>query len=83
MEKSKGIVENFIPKETKKIKIVNWILVVLFILGMGIMLGMYLVPTNPLQQYITTRTCDFVSMGGFNTAVCTDGTAWTISPFQQ
>jgi hypothetical protein len=52
----------------------------------GVVLGALLIfkltPVNPLGQYIITRTCEFISMGNFRTAVCVDGTSWTVSPFQ-
>ena len=73
------------PKEVSKKANPIYIVVIAVIIGVifGLMASFYFSPNNPLQQYITERTCNFVSMGDFQTAVCTDGTAWTVSPFQQ
>jgi hypothetical protein len=72
--------------EKKGVAKLNWVLVFTIVLLVGLALGAlamnYLNP-NPLQQYITQRTCNFVLMGDFQTAVCTDGTAWTVSPFEK
>ena len=60
--------------------------VAISMLIVGVVLGALLIfkltPVNPLGQYIITRTCEFISMGNFRTAVCVDGTSWTVSPFQ-
>jgi len=65
-----------------KLKKYLWVLYV----SAGIVLGMFILyftyPTNPLQQYIATRTCDYITMGDFQKAVCRDGTIWNVSPFQ-
>ena len=72
------------PKEES---IKNRVLLFVLVLAFGLFIGAYsmkaLTPINPLGQYINTRTCEFISMGAFQTAVCTDGTSWTVSPFQQ
>ena len=76
---------NDIPKERNEIK--ARIIIFLIALTVGLAIGGLLIvtfmPTNPLGQYINTRTCDFISMGGFQSAVCTDGTVWSVSPFQE
>ena len=74
-----------VPKEKneKKGMIITILIVLVFGLVVGAMAMFALMPTNPLGQYINTRTCDFISMGGFQTAVCRDGTSWTVSPFQE
>jgi len=61
----------------------GWVVVVVASIVLGMVIMTYFTPTNPLQQYLTERTCNFVSMGDFSTAVCTDGTAWNVSPFQK
>ena len=60
------------------------IFVAMLIIGVSIgAIGAHYLTADPLQEYITQRTCNFVLMGDFQTAVCTDGTAWTVSPFQK
>ena len=59
------------------------ILVIVLSIVLGMVIMTYLIPPNPLQQYIVERNCNFVTMGEFSTAVCTDGTAWNVSPFQK
>ena len=60
-----------------------WAIIIVVSVVLGMVIMTYLTPANPLQQYLTERTCNFVSMGDFSTAVCTDGTAWNVSPFQK
>jgi len=78
---------NYGNSDQKDGSIKNKLFLLLLVLAMGLFLGAYtmkaLIPTNPLRQYINTRTCEFISMGGFQTAVCTDGTSWSVSPFQE
>jgi hypothetical protein len=72
--------------EKKSVSKLNWVFVFTFVLLIGLALGVlatkYLNP-NPLQQYITQRTCNFVTMGSFNVAVCDDGSAWSVTDFNQ
>jgi len=74
---------NDVPKEVSKSRTG---LLILFVLVIGIFIGFlvmgWITPANPLGQYINTRTCDFISMGEFSTAVCEDGTVWRVSVFQ-
>lgn len=41
------------------------------------------IQTSPLDQYVTNRSCQFIQMGSFSTAVCNDGTSWDVRPFQE
>ena len=78
---------NYGNSDQKDGSIKNKLFLLLLVLAMGLFLGAYamkeLTPKNPLGQYINTRTCEFISMGGFQSAVCSDGTSWSVSPFQQ
>ena len=71
----------------KKTDIARWILTVMMAIVIVWAMSVYSqykkLQGNPLQQYMVERTCNFISMGDFETAVCTDGTAWTVSPFQK
>ena len=67
----------------KNISSISWGLIMLIVGIVGGIIIMYAVtPTNPLRQYIVTRTCEFIQMGDFSSAVCSDGTSWNVSPFQ-
>jgi len=83
----KGSHVNYGQSEPKDGNIKSKLFLLLLVLAMGLFLGAYamkeLTPKNPLGQYINTRTCEFISMGGFQSAVCSDGTSWSVSPFQQ
>jgi len=78
---------NYGQTEPKGENIKSKLFLLLLVLAMGLFLGAYamkeLTPKNPLGQYINTRTCEFISMGGFQSAVCSDGTVWEVSVFQQ
>jgi len=78
-------VDVLLNEKTEKKGWFGFSLLIVLVLGMSIgWAGMvYFMPTNPLGQYINTRTCDFISMGGFQSAVCEDGTVWSVSPFQE
>ena len=78
---------DFLKSEPKDGSIKSKVFLLSLVLAIGLLLGAYsmkaLIPINPLGQYINTRTCDFISMGGFQSAVCSDGTVWSVSPFQE
>jgi len=58
------------------------IAMVLFILVVVMAIGVFSNTASPLDQYITWRNCDFLQLGNFSVAACTDGTTWGVSPWQ-
>jgi len=86
-ERIKDVEGSHVNYGNSKTKANKTLVASLIFLCVGIVLGgmviWSLTPVNPLGQYINTRTCDFISMGGFQSAVCTDGTVWSVSPFQE
>jgi len=57
------------------------IAMVLFILVVVMAIGVFSNTASPLNQYIAHRNCDFLLMGEFSVAVCTDGTTWSVAPW--
>lgn len=38
--------------------------------------------SDPLDAYIVSRQCDFITFADLSAAACDDGTNWTVSEYQ-
>jgi hypothetical protein len=73
-----------LPNINKSLHLVfSCLLILLFaMLATTIVAGLgYYLSESPLDQYITGRYCDFLQLGNFSVAACTDGTTWSVAPW--